>query len=231
VVSRLRPIPDSFGAGVVDMLPIAAGAIPFGLLFGGLAAQAGLSPVETGLMSALVFAGSAQFLAIQVWVDPVPIAALTLTALMVNLRHVLMGASIGPSIASWPRPRIYAALYFLADESWALATRRAMAGALMPAYYFGLAASLYLCFLCSTVAGSLVGALLEDPARYGFDFAFTAVFLVLLRSLWQGRRTLAPWVASAVAAVLAYHLLPSPWYILAGGLSGTLVGALQYRAP
>lgn len=227
MLARFRPIPDSFGAGAVDMLPIAASAVPFGLLFGGLAAQAGLSPIETGLMSGLVFAGSAQFLAIQIWADPVPIAVLTLTALMVNLRHVLMGAAIAPYMGRWPRRRTWLALHFLADEIWALALRRAIGGELGPAYYAGLAATLFATWVLTTVAGSLVGALLEDPVRYGFDFAFAAIFLVLLRSLWQGSRSLYPWAASAVSAILAHLLLPSPWYILAGGLAGTFVGALQ----
>jgi len=220
-------VSQGFAAGAVDMLPIAASAVPFGLLFGGLAAQAGLSPVETGLMSGLVFAGSAQFLVVQIWVDPVPVALLTATALMVNLRHVLMGAAMAPAIARWPRRRAYAALYFMADEIWAFAMRRAADGELPPAYYAGLAATLFPTWVLSTVSGGLVGALLRDPTRYGFDFAFAAVFLVLLRSLWRGRQSILPWGASAACAILGHLLLPGPWYILVGGLAGTLVGALQ----
>ena len=67
--------------------------------------------------------------------------------------------------------------------------------------------------------------MLQDPARYGLDFAFTAVFLTLLVSLWKGRRTFYPW-----AAVAAHELLPGVWYIALGGVAGTLVGACQRPA-
>lgn len=220
----LRPKTD-FADGVLRIAPIFVSIIPFGLLLGALAAQKGLSPLETLIMSATVFAGSAQFVAIDLWREPLPLPTLVVTTLLVNLRHVLMGAALTPALAHWRRPQGYGALFFLADEIWALAMHRSASGRLTPAYYLGLALPLYVNWLACTTLGAVIGGVLTDPARYGFDFAFTAIFLVLLSGLWRGRRAALPWAASGLTAVVAYKLLPGVWYILLGGLAGTIAGA------
>jgi 4-azaleucine resistance transporter AzlC len=226
----LAPRPDrgaDFAAGALSILPLLVAVVAYGLLFGTLAAQKGLSPLETALMSALVFAGAAQFVAVEIWTSPPAIVLLAATALMVNLRHVLMGAALAPFLKGWSRRQIYAGLFFMTDENWALALRHTARAPLTPAYYLGLALPLYLGWITCTTLGAIFGGFLQDPARYGLDFAFTAVFLTLLASLWKGKRSLVPWLASALVAVAAHALLSGVWYIVLGGLAGTLAGALQ----
>ncbi|MGF1592510.1 MAG: AzlC family ABC transporter permease [Kiloniellaceae bacterium] len=216
-----------FAAGAFTILPLLVAVVPFGLLLGTLAAQKGLSPLETALMSATVFAGASQFVAVEIWSTPAAVALLTATALMVNLRHVLMGAAMAPHLRGWSRAATYGGLFFMADEIWAFALRRGAETPLTPAYYLGLSLPLYLGWVVTTILGAVFGGVLHDPARYGLDFAFTAVFLTLLVGLWKGRRSFTPWAAAALAAVAAHQLLPGVWYIAFGGLAGTLVGALQ----
>jgi 4-azaleucine resistance transporter AzlC len=225
-----RPDPSrrgDFAAGAVTILPLLVAVVPFGLLLGTLAAQKDLSPLEVALMSATVFAGASQFVAVEIWSTPAAVALLTATALMVNLRHVLMGAAMAPHLRGWSRGETYGGIFFMADETWAFALRRGADAPLTPAYYFGLALPLYLGWVATTILGAVFGGVLHDPARYGLDFAFTAVFLTLLVGLWKGRRSFYPWAAAALAAVVAHQLLPGVWYIACGGLAGTLVGALQ----
>jgi len=221
------PAGPGFAAGALTILPLLVAVVVYGLLFGTLAAQKGLSPLETALMSATVFAGASQFVAVEIWTSPPAIVLLGATALMVNLRHVLMGAALAPFLKGWSHGQIYAGLFFLADENWAFALQRSAKGPLTPAYYLGLSLPLYVGWIACTTLGAVFGGLLQDPARYGLDFAFTAVFLTLLVSLWKGKRSLTPWLASALVAVAAHELLPGVWYIALGGLAGTLVGALQ----
>ena len=95
------------------------------------------------------------------------------------------------------------------------------------AYYVALVVPFYLTWITMTALGHLLGAAIEDPARYGFDFAFTAIFLVILRGLWRGRGSVPPWLASAAAAVAVWHLVEGPWFILAGGIAGAIAGAVQ----
>src|SRR5215470_13566054 len=82
--------------GTRMILPLALGAFTYGAVFGVLARQAGLSVLEALLMSGLVFAGASQFVALGLWTAPLPIVALISTTLIVNLRHVLMGAALRP---------------------------------------------------------------------------------------------------------------------------------------
>ncbi|MDX1400738.1 MAG: AzlC family ABC transporter permease [Kiloniellales bacterium] len=216
------------GAGVIAITPLVISVAAYGLLWGALSAQKGLSVLEAFLMSAFVFAGGSQFVALEVWSTPVAVWTLGATAFVVNLRLVLMGASLAPHIAGWSPAKTFASLFFMADENWALAMRRATGKGLTPAYYFAMAAMLYPVWVVSTPLGNYLGAGLSDPGRWGLDFAFAAVFLVLVMGFWRSPKKSIPcWSASAAAALIVYHTVEGAWYILAGGLAGTLVGYFQ----
>ena len=221
--------PGSFREGALATLPLMVGLIPFALLLGALAAQKGLSPLEMALMSGLVFAGSAQFLAVELWREPIPVLLLAGMALLVNGRHVLMGAAIAPRFTGVAAPHLYPAVFLLTDEAWALTLASSHSGAAAFGYYLGVAISLWLSWVFWTTAGTLGGTIIQDPATYGLDFAFIAVFLVLLRGMWRGPRSLAPWLASAGAAALVDRMVPGPLYVLAGAATGLLVAALMTR--
>ncbi len=209
-----------FSGGMRAIAPLIAAVIPIGLVFGAVAATKGLSPLETGLMSALVFAGGSQFVAMDIWTHPASWAGLGFAALLVNIRHVLMGASIGTKMQAFaPRARYFSVL-FLADEIWAMAEFRAGIARLTPAWFAGLATPFYLTWLLSSLAGATLGAFLGNPATLGLDFAFPAVFIVLVMGFWKGPETGAVLLASGAAAVLTQHFIPGVWYIAAGALAG-----------
>lgn len=216
-----------FALGLWHIAPLLVGVVPFALLMGALAAQKGFGPLEMVLMSGLVFAGASQFVALELWRDPIPMLAIIVATGMVNLRHVMMGAAMQPAMIRFNRWQAPATLFLMADEIWALAMRRAAEGQLSPAYYFGLGLSLYLNWVFWTALGTVIGGVIEDPARYGFDFAFTAIFLVLIVGLWRGRASVAPVVASAAVALAAHAWLPGVWYIVLGGTAGALAGAFS----
>ena len=211
------------------MLPLLVGVIPFGLILGAISADKGLTPLETTLMSGLVFAGSSQFVAVGLWKHPIPILAVIASTALINLRHLLMGAALEPHMNRFGAARAYAALFVLADEIWAVALRRSAEGPLTPAYYSGLAVPFYVSWVLWTTLGSLMGRIIVHPERFGFDFAFAAVFLVIVFGIWKRRRRLLPIAVSAAAALLAWKLLPGVWYIFAGGVAGTTAGALAAR--
>lgn len=204
------------------MAPLTVAVMPIGLVFGAVAAAKGLSSLEVILMSALVFAGGSQFVAIDIWTHPASWSAMAFSALLVNVRHVLMSASIGTKMPAFSGPRKYAAMLLLADEIWAMAELRAERTRLTPAWYVGLSIPFYCAWVLASLAGSLAGTFLGDPNVVGLDFAFPAVFTVLVMSFWKGRETGAVLAASALAAVLAHQLLPGIWYIAAGAAAGVV---------
>ena len=215
--------------GVFDVAPVLVAATPIGLLWGTLAAGKGLSPFESWLMSATVFAGAAQFVAIEVWHDPVPWVLLTVTALIVNIRHVLMGASLSRHMGGIDRRWHPAMMFLMADENWAFSERRALKAPLSLGYYFGLALPMWFAWTTSSIVGAIVSRSFGDPAAYGFDFAFSAMFIGILAGFWKGPRTGAVLGASAIAAALAKLYVPGAWYIVIGGIVGMAVAALLYR--
>ncbi|MCL6706845.1 AzlC family ABC transporter permease [Pseudomonas sp. R2.Fl] len=208
------------------MLPLIVAVVPIGLVFGAVAATKGLSPLEATLMSALVFAGGSQFVALDIWTHPASWTAVGFAALLVNIRHVLMSASIAPRMEGFGGPRKVASLLLLADEIWAMAEFRAREAVLTPAWFAGLAVPFYLVWVLSGFAGAALGSLIGDPALVGLDFAFPAVFIVLIMGFWKGRETGLVLLASGFCALAVHELVPGVWYIAAGALGGLAAAAL-----
>lgn len=217
-------------AGARKTIPVAVSGFAIGLVFGTLAGQAGLGAVEAALMSALVFSGAAQFVVIGMWSASPPVGAVALATLVVGLRHLLMGAALTPVFTRLSRLKAYASVFFMADENWALTMGEFRKGRRDAAFLLGGGLLMALSWTTSTFVGGMLGSALEDPARWGLDFAFTAVFLALIAGMWRGRSDVLPWAVAALVAVAAHEWLPGQWYILLGGLAGSLAGALR-RAP
>jgi 4-azaleucine resistance transporter AzlC len=215
-------------AGLRDIAPVAVAAVPIGLLFGAVAAAKGLSPLEVTLMSALVFAGGAQFAAIETWVSPAPVVALAFATLLINVRHVLMGASLTPKIRM-SRVQALMAYFFLTDEAWALSERRALERPVTGAYWAAMAVVLWANWTLSSSIGAILGSFLGDPERIGADFAFTALFIGLVAGFGKGRVTLVTVAVSAGVAALVHYFIGAPWHVAAGALAG--IAAAYVAAP
>ena len=216
--------------GARAILPLVPGALLFGLALGMLARQSGLGLAEAGAMSLLVFAGASQFLALQLWAEPLPVLAILVATAAVNARHLLMGAALAPWFAPLPRARAYASLVFMTDENWGLAMARYREGLRDAAFLLGGGLVLYLIWSGATLAGHLAAGVIADPLRYGIDALASGVFLVLLLLQWRGPRSLLPWGVAAASALLAQALLPGGWHVLLGALLGALAGALGPEA-
>ncbi len=215
-----------FRQGVIAISPICVAAVPIGLVWGALAVERELSLFEIGLMSATVFAGASQFVAIGLWASPLPVAAIVFATFLVNLRHVMMSASLGRRMEAFTPAQRLAAFYGLTDEVWALAEVRSLKERLTPSYYAGLVLPLLLSWTSSTIAGGAFGRVLGNPETFGLDFVFAAMFIGLI----VGFRRMPAWLpvvaTSAAVSVFTHRLLPSPWFVIAGGLVAVGVAAL-----
>ena len=229
MLQQSRPAGE-FKAGMRAIFPLIVAVLPIGLVFGAISATKGLSPLEAMLMSALVFAGGSQFVAMDIWTHPASWIGAGFAALLVNVRHLLMSASIGTKMQSFSGIKRYLAMLFLADEIWAMAEFRAGTMRLTPAWYAGIVTPFYLAWIGSSLAGALLGAFLGDPAVIGLDFAFPAVFIVLVMGFWKGPETGAVLAASGIAAVAVHQFVPGVWHIAAGALAGLAMAFWKGRA-
>jgi 4-azaleucine resistance transporter AzlC len=217
---------DRFLLGARACIPICISVAAYGIVWGVLARQADMSVLETMLMSSIVFAGAAQFVAVDIWVPgALPIGALVLAALIVNLRFVLMTATLRPLYRDVPTWRGALSMFLVTDENWAMTMGEVAKGRGSAAFLMGGGVAAWISWLGATTTGRLLGSLIDDPARYGFDFAFTATFLALLLGMWRGRGDIVPWIVGGAAAIVASWFIEGSWHILIGGLIGSFSGA------
>lgn len=219
--------PAQFWLGVRMFLPVAVSIAAYGLVWGVLAGQAGLSVPEVLLMSGLVFAGASQFVALDMWTPgALPVLSIVIAAGIVNLRMLLMSATLRPLVGHLSLPQQLGAMFFVSDEQWAMTMAEVRKGSGSVAFLLGTGVLSWFAWVGSTLSGRVLGAFIEDPTRYGLDFAFTATFLALLLGMWRGRGDLVPWIVGALAAILTARLIEGNWYIIVGGLVGSFAGAL-----
>lgn len=205
--------------------PLTPGVVAFGLLYSVMARQVGFSPWETWAMSLIVHAGSAQFTALGMW-DAAGAVPIILTTLVINLRHLLMGASIAPYLRGVsPLWKALLALW-MSDESYAVTIAQYEAGEGSHWYFLGADVGIYVAWPTSGLIGALLGGAIPDPGRYGLDLVFPLGFLGLLTAFLRDRIGVAVALASGGLALLGTFLLPGKWHVIIAGLLGSALGLL-----
>ena len=216
----------AFLSGVRRAIPIILSAAPFGLLFGALAVDNGLSVFQAALMSATVYAGASQMVGIELFGHHAAAWLIAFSIFVVNLRHLLYSATTGRHIAAWPAWQRYAAFFFLIDPQFAETERELeQEGNFSFSWYLGMALTFYLIWLALTVLGALFGKLLPEPRPWGIDFLLTIYFLGLVMSFRKRPFWLPVVIVSALASVLAYKTVGSPWHVSLGALAGVVFAA------
>ena len=185
----------AFRRGFWALAPLWLGVVPFGLAFAVTARAAGLSLLETQALSVFVFAGAAQFSAVGLIAAGAAGLEIVLTTLLLNVRHLLYGLSLGRVFHLTRRERPVAA-FFLTDEAFGVA---AAAKERSFAFLMGIELSLFMMWNLATFSGFLLGATIPDPAKLGVDLIFPLAFVALLVPLVRTRVEL-------VVAVGAGHL-------------------------
>lgn len=218
---------DDFFAGMKRIAPIILSVAPFGLLFGAVAVEHGMTALEATLMSVLVYAGASQLVGINLFDQHLPAWVVILSILAVNFRHVLYSAAIARHIQQLGFWQKAANFFLLTDPHYAEIEERAHRGAPITfGWVLGLGLGLYLPWIMLTYLGCLLGAFIGDPRSIGLDVLLPVYFLGLV----MGFRSRANWlpvvVASALGSMLAVRYVGSPWHVSIGALTGIIVAAL-----
>lgn len=200
-----------FGTGVAEGLPFIVIMVPFGALFGVIATEAGLPLAQVMGFSILVIAGAAQFTAVQLLGDGVPVAVVILSALAVNLRMAMYSASMAPWLGAAPLWQRALISYLLVDQTYALAAQayeRAPGWSVADrvAYFGGVALPVFPAWTIATWAGAVLGA--RVPAGLPLDFALPLAFLALVGPLLKTRAHVAAAFVSVAGALALWWV---PW--------------------
>ena len=224
--------PRDAWTGAREIVPLAIGVAIYGLAFGLLAAQAGFGPMGVGVMGGAVFAGGSQIVAAQRLVAGAGAATAVIAGLALNLRLLLVTASIRDVFANRPWWQVALGAHLATDENWALMLAQRARGRNVGYWYLvGGGLCLLLVWCVSTVAGAAFAQAIPDPAALGMDFAFTAAFIAIARSLWQGMADLLPWLTTAGVVAVAVRLvgLEPSWALVLGGVAGAAVASVARR--
>ncbi|HLU80329.1 MAG TPA: AzlC family ABC transporter permease [Burkholderiaceae bacterium] len=204
--------------------PVAMGYIPLGMVFGFLFVQAGASWVMALIASLVIYAGAAQYMMIPMLATGMPISAIALATLLVNLRHVFYGLSL---LETFPKGRLlrWYTAFALTDETYSVLTtlprdtppqRMALLALLNQGWW---------------VAGSLLGAIIGAQARVpldGLDFVLCSLFAVLTVEQWRARQSALPLWTALISYALATVLIPDHALVLAIVLS-ILTGVFAFK--
>jgi 4-azaleucine resistance transporter AzlC len=220
---------SQFVYGLRAELPILLGVAPFGMIYGILALGAGLSPLAAQAMSAVVFAGSSQFMLVQLVGMGAPALVMVLTGFVINLRHALYSASIAPHTLGLNPAWKGILSYLLTDEAYAVTVLHYNADS--PAehkhwYFLGAGLTLWTGWQISTAVGIFLGA--QIPDTWGLDFTLALTFIALVFPVIRDRPTLLAALAAGLTSILAAGL-PYKLGLVTAALVGILTGLLAER--
>jgi len=228
-VLTVRFSTEGFRRGFIRALPIGLGVFVWGLTFGLMAREAGLSALESTLMSVLVYSGTAQAPTLGGLAAGAAIPAAVATVLMLNARYLLYGASLRPWLAQVNPLRAYATLWFLGDANWAMSTKANADGEHDAAFILGSGVSMYLPWVAGTALGAVAGNWIADPRMLGVDFLLVAFCFAMAIDLFKARSDVAPALAAVIVAALLDRFATSGWTLVAAGLAGGAVAWLRYK--
>lgn len=213
-----------FFAGVRAQVPLLVGVAPFGMAYGAYASSNGVPAGLAQAMSAIVFGGASQVVAVRLIAKDVPGAVIVFAALMVNMRHMLYSAGLSPYTGELAKRWRWLLAYLLTDEAYATTITRYRRGTTSRHahwFFFGTGLALWAVWQVATAIGVFVGAAVPDS--WSLDFALPLTFLAILMPALRRRPAL---VAAGLAGVVAVVGFRWPYGIglLAAMLGGMLAG-------
>jgi 4-azaleucine resistance transporter AzlC len=220
---------QDFLAGARACLPATPGIAAFGVIMGVATVGVGLSPWLAILMTVIVYAGTAQLAALQLFVAGAPLPVILVAGLILNIRFVLYSLSVAPHVARGSLRRKLALSYLLSDNGYAPFAAR-FAGAPDTRnkidYLLGSCTAVWVAWNAGTIAGVVAGA--RVPEGWHLEFVVTLTFLALAIAVIRDRALAAAALASGVTAVLAYPL-PFRLGLIAAAAVGIAAGVVWER--
>ncbi|ARJ22155.1 branched-chain amino acid transporter AzlC [Bacillus mycoides] len=194
---------DSFIKGVKDCVPTLLGYLSIGIAAGVIQKTAGLSITEITLISLILYAGSAQFIAAGMIAASSSLTAIIITIFFVNLRHILLSAALAPYFRHLSPLRNMLVGSLLTDETFGVAiSEAAKKKQISEKWMHGLNITAYLNWLIANLAGAFLAQWISNPEKFGLEFALPAMFIGILIITMLGRSKIKLDIVVAIIAVV-----------------------------
>ncbi|MGC6440523.1 MAG: AzlC family ABC transporter permease [Candidatus Puniceispirillaceae bacterium] len=220
---------QEFIQGIKDELPLQLGVIPFGMVFGLLGIEAGLSVWQTFFLSIILFGGASQIVFVQMIAAGTPPAVIWGSVSAINLRHLLYSMSMARYLRELPFGWRVILAYLLTDEAYAISIRRFQDKPhhdKMHYHLLGSGLTLWTCWILSTAGGILAGA--SIPAHLELGFAIPLTFIALVLPALKHKAEILAALAAGITAILCQPLPYNLWLITAA-LVGIATGMASRR--
>lgn len=227
-----------FVAGLRDTIPLIIGSFAFGIIYGATATANGMSPLAVIGMSLFVFAGSAQFIAANLFTSGVAVPVIILTTFVVNLRHALYSATLAPYLKGLPQRWLVPLAFWLTDETFAVTTLHYQRTESPYRRYYQLASSLamYIDWNFWTIVGVIAGTTIQNPGRWGLDYSMVVTFTGLVVGAVKDRPAVLSVIVAGIVSVLTYGIenklgliISAAWGIAAGVLAESALASAKSR--
>ena len=212
--------------GVRASAPVCLGVIPVGISFGLLAVQAGLTSIQTILMSVFVMAGSSQIMAVGMIGQGAVISTIVIATFFINLRHVVMSSSVMNRLRETPLLHKLVGAFALCDESFAIFS---LSGEKNFSLLLGANTALYGAWVGSTVIGCLLNLFLPNIVVKSFGIAFYAAFIAMLMPrVLKNHRLIILVILTAGINSLLQLFLPASWGVICSMILGAGIGTFVF---
>lgn len=196
----MRPSSEFF-KGLIAVLPLSVAVVPWGILAGSFAMDIGMNMLEGQAMSALVFAGSAQLVAMGMLKSGIGIGSILLTVLFISARHFLYGISFRQHIQVLPLKWRLTFGFLMTDELFALC-HDSQQRSFRKWYAFGVGLGFYLAWNIASFVGIVIGNQIPNIEQYGLEFAVAATFIAIVVPMILTRGQLCCVLTASILSVI-----------------------------
>lgn len=221
---------QDFFAGVKACIPTLLGYLSIGFAAGVIEKTAGLSILEITLLSALLYAGSAQFVMAAMIAAGSSASSIIFTVFFINLRHLLLSASLSPYLQKLPYIKNFFTGALLTDETFGVSILEGLKKKeLSYDWMVGLNITAYLNWILANIIGGLVGSMITNFSKYGIDFALPAMFAgLLVFQLLSEKSKLKLYLLVIIFTIMTFFIaniiLPGIWSVILTAIIGSTFG-------
>jgi 4-azaleucine resistance transporter AzlC len=219
-----------FVKGMTDVSPLMIPVVPFGIIFGVLAIDLGLSPITTMAMSIIIFGGASQIIFLQLFSAGASSLIILSSVGAVNSRHLLYGAVLSEHMSDFKMTWKIIISYFLVDQAFAVTNSylKKSTDKNKAFHSFGAGATCWIIWQTTTIIGIFLGSII--PEKLGLSFAVPLTFLALIVDDLRKFTNIIVIIISGSIATFGYEIIPFKAYVIVAALSGLIVAMILTKS-